>query len=733
MEQPTPLHHAEQERWYGRARLDPPGDIVAGRFGTWRVVFTVGRYGIDNGARLRVAMRLASDWGAPQTADPAGDNYLTVATTGDATVTARFGPGDGLRPFMQALTVYVSRGSLREGDQVVVTYGDRSGGSRGARAQSFAESRFEFRCLVEAFQTGVFVWLPSSPVVAVVPDAPARLVAVAPSLAARGEAIDLLVRAEDRWGNHARDWAGRITLRGAEGLGWSGEPAATPGGLCRIRGVRLQATGVVRLEVDDSASGFHARSNPVRVVEEPPVRRIFWADVHGQTDRTVGTGSVDEYFRFARDVAGLDITGHQGNDFQIDADHWAEIQRAVAEFHEPGRFVTFLGYEWSGNTPAGGDHNVFFPLADRAIIHRSSHWQVEDRSDEGTDRYPVTELYKEFHGRDDVLIIPHVGGRACDIAYHDPALEPVVEVASVHGRFEWLIEEAIRRGYHVGFVANSDDHTGRPGAAYPTSHAFGVRGGLTGVYAGELTRAAALAAYKERRTYATTGERIFLAVDLGGRPMGCAVQTAVPPSLHVEVAGTAALERVEIRRGLETVYSHPLGLTGDPRRVRIVWGGASLRGRGRHVVWDGGLAVSGARIQGVSAFAFDNPGEGVTGWGAGHVAWTSTTSGDQDGIIVALDHPEDATLTLTCPLLTLSFRAADLASGPLLRDLGGVGRFVRIDLAPVEPGPEQVAFDFTDDQAPAGEYPYYVRVIQADGHMAWSSPLYVSYAPGRPG
>jgi hypothetical protein len=49
-------------------------------------------------------------------------------------------------------------------------------------------------------------------------------------------------------------------------------------------------------------------------------------------------------------------------------------------------------------------------------------------------------------------------------------------------------------------------------------------------------------------------------------------------------------------------------------------------------------------------------------------------------------------------------------------------------LAPQAPGPEQAAFRFTDHGAPAGEHPYHVRVVQADGHMAWSSPIFVTRA-----
>ena len=79
-----------------------------------------------------------------------------------------------------------------------------------------------------------------------------------------------------------------------------------------------------------------------------------------------------------------------------------------------------------------------------------------------------------YRGRDDVLLIPHVGGRYADIvSFHDRALEKVVEIYSDWGRFEWLLEDALRQGYRVGVVANSDGHKGRPGASHPGASTFG--------------------------------------------------------------------------------------------------------------------------------------------------------------------------------------------------------------------------------------------------------------------
>ncbi len=103
-----------------------------------------------------------------------------------------------------------------------------------------------------------------------------------------------------------------------------------------------------------------ARANPLRVVTAAPLRR-YWGDLHGQSGETIGMGSAESYFRYARDVAFIDMVGHQGNDFQITDAFWAELNRLTAEFDVPGRFVCLPGYEWSGNTGMGGDRNIFYP------------------------------------------------------------------------------------------------------------------------------------------------------------------------------------------------------------------------------------------------------------------------------------------------------------------------------------------------------------------------------------
>ena len=254
-----------------------------------------------------------------------------------------------------------------------------------------------------------------------------------------------------------------------------------------------------------------ARANPLRVVTTAPLRH-YWGDLHGQSGETIGMGSAESYFRYARDKAFVDIVGHQGNDFQITDAFWQKLNRLTSEFDEPGRFLCLPGYEWSGNTGMGGDRNIFFRHEGRPI-RRSSHILVEGQTSTNA-IYTADEMFRTLEG-EDAVVIAHVGGRYADLnCAHDGRLERAVEVHSTWGTFEWLLHDAFQRGYRVGVVCHSDDHKGRPGATRPGASTFGAIGGLTCYFMPELTRDALFEALRRRRHYGTTGTRLFL--DLRG-------------------------------------------------------------------------------------------------------------------------------------------------------------------------------------------------------------------------
>src|SRR5262245_59748794 len=542
-------------RFLGRAWIAPDRPVVAGALGTWTITYEVGAYGYDERARIKIASRFASDWGKPQFSDPRGRDYCTVrleSRCDTAVASLAFEPRGHVRPWFKCLVVSIADGSLHPGERVHVTIGDTSAGGPGSRAQTFRERGCEWRLFVDPFGTELYSALQPSPLIDVVGGEMHRLVVLAPTTVRPGERFTTLVKAEDVWGNPCERFDGEVLLDCGAGI--VGLPAVVRFRRDEVAVAQLErltlATPGSETRIIASYGGHRAESNLIRALEagEP---KTFWGDLHGQTRATVGTGTIEEYFAFGRDIALLDMMCHQANDFQVTEDEWQRLRKEIDRFHDDGRCVIFVGYEWSGMTPGGGDRNVMY-RGDVASLHRSSHAEVEDMADAATDCFPVTDLFAELRGRDDVMLIPHIGGRYADIVgFHDPALEPVIEIYSDWGRFEWLLEDALRQGYKVGFVANSDGHKGRPGASHPGASTFGAYGGLTCVAARSLTREAIFDAVRRRRCYATTAaQRIHVELSVDGLPMGAEGLARGPVRIAGRVAGTGPVERVDLFRGL---------------------------------------------------------------------------------------------------------------------------------------------------------------------------------------
>ncbi len=720
-----PMTDDEMRRAFGWAELEPMDPVVAGSWGTWRLIYHVGEYGMDDGGTLMVSWRFATDWGRPQFDDPAAPDYCALATDGRASLRGRFDTKGGLRPWRKSTIIDVFDDGLREGEVIALTFGDTSGGSPGSRAQTFCEYTFEWRVLADPFATGEFILLPGAPEIEIISGPAQRLVCIVPSRADAHEEIEVAVKAEDAWGNPARGYRGTVSF---EGEGFAGLPddyafTEADAGIHRFPAT-VADEGEHRLVVRDDDLGAEATSNPLVAPEEMLTQRVFWADLHGQSEETVGTNTAEDYHRFARDYAALDAVGHQGNDFQVTPENWAELQRLAREYTQPGRFVVLPGYEWSGNTAGGGDHNVYYLRPDQPIF-RSCHALIPDKATVDTDRYPIEALYDELRGRE-AIAVPHVGGRRADLSRHDEEVVPVVEIYSAWGQFEWQLTESLAMGHRVGVVAGSDGHKGRPGASYPGASQFGAYGGLTGIIAEELTPEAIFAALRARRCYATTGQRIVLRVHLNNHPMGAELTTDGPVALTVSAVGTDGIRAVEVLRGDQVLHVHdPLAdaaLSGD--RVRVIWSGARILGRDRATQWDGRLQVEGTSIDEATAWAFDGPQEGLTEVTPTSVAWESITTGDEDGVTLRLSNVGGARLRFQSGPVQFDCHLGELGREPVVVEAGGTEQRVVVQRLPQGEPPLSVTFTWSDDPPP-GTTAYWVRVTQDDGAHAWSSPVFV--------
>ena len=744
----------------GTATVAPDSPVVAGSWQSFTVVYTAGRFGIDDSGSIKICFRFATDQTKLQLDHPAAAGFVTVEASNGAVLETRFDLKQNTRPYDRTLHVKVLRGFLREGDTITVRIGDRSGGGPGLRVQTFTEPFFEFRVLADPIACYHYVPVAEQPWVAVVAGARASWQAVLPSLVAAGEAVSLRLRSDDAWGNPTGSGAADLRLT-AIGAALEGLPSSLTVGdgeiVGQVDGLVAAGAGEVSIEIGLADGTVLARSNPMRVLDHPPERRIYWADFHAQSGETIGTNAAFDYFAFARDAAFLDVVGHQGNDFQITPEFWAELNRLYDAFDELGRFVAVPGYEWSGNTALGGDRNVFYRTTGRPI-RRSSHALVPDHGDIASDCHTARDLFAALaHDKEDVVTFAHVGGRYADIGYaHDPAVETAVEVHSSWGTFEWIAHDAFDLGYRVGIVANSDGHKGRPGAESPGASMFGAYGGLTALLMPELSRGSVFKTLRARRHYATTGSRPFLDLSVrwdgrdavafardpslgpsAYRPLERAsygeivhAPTATTATITLDVSCAAPIERVEFRNGRAVVHTcRPYGDADLGRRIRVVWSGAEYRGRARMTPWDGTAVLDGNAFERAQPINFLNRDRPLERRGDGTLSWQSITTGNFSGFDATLRDATAGTLRLDTAQGAIEIPVAEIGIEPRVFAFGGLDRKLQVYRLPDENPHRSWRLEANLPLDRDRDNPLYVSLVTEDGHQAWSSPVYLVPRP----
>jgi hypothetical protein len=520
-------------------------------------------------------------------------------------------------------------------------------------------------------------------------------------------------------------------------------------GVVAIDGCVASESGIHRIRASDEDHVLYADSNPIEVHDAPLEYRLYWGDVHG--GQVADAGKIEDFFRYARDIAGIDFVGYQRNDHIMSPADYRVQQRLEREFYRPGSFVPMPGYEWSAETERGGHHNVFFRRFDQPA-RRNSHRGLDDTSEVHLDLPHITDVYDAFRGTD-TMITPHVGGEHSDLTHHDPLLEPALEVTSDHGSFHWFLEQALENGYRMGFLGGSDSHNGRPGNDRP---GFQLRryakSGITGLYTNELSIAGVIEAVRARRCYATTGARMLATVTADGNFMGSEYQTRNHPTVHASIEGTSVLEEVSLFRGLQEVDRHNFVSERSAHSLRISWEGAGRESSYSGLIWDGTLVVTGGALTSVRTFRFDSPRSHVSRSGDGDLTWHSWTCGYRSGIVIDLDGDAEVDLSVVTTSLTrspfggrgrfdehisysprdqvqLTVRPSDLLEHPQQITLGELDRKITVELEP-KSHTTHASFEFTDEHPVPGVNAYWIRALQVDGEMLWTSPIFVDYTPG---
>ena len=735
----------------GQLGAESLGPFVARTYQTIRQTWTAGTRPLATGGGFRVARHAAVDHGPLQADDPAGDGYVTVATTdGDAAFEAGVDmangpPGAGEAP-APALVFRVAAGRVDAGETVTITYGDTRGGGQGLLMSSTAGAHVPLPLHVDLDGSGEWRPLPSLPF-AISGTGVAGVHGVAPSVVEPGEGFELSVRAEDAFRNRATG-----AVPAFEILVDGDVRAATPAGAEAISvvGLTLEESGPHWIEIRSEDGEIRGRANPV-LVEENPARRIYWGDTHGHSGHGKGIGTVDSFMTFARDDARLDFVAHAAHDVWLDRAEWERSRRAVQAFDAPGRFIPYLGWEWTRPARFGGRHSV--------LLRGAAGGEPVSALEHPT----LSELYQGLHARydpGDVLVIPHAHDPG-DHRQSDPRLESLVEIMSMRGTFEPFARQYLSHGHQVGLVAASDDRLSHPGRSAPNASSGAQGGGLGAVLASEKSRDAIFDALKARRTYATSGERIILDMTVNGTAMGQRGEYSESRAVAGRVVGTEPIESITLFRNDERIWSETYGVGRGRPADAEEWllsfssGAAPLHPgdapRGwRH--WRGQLGVRGAVLERIAGTDFANPAtQHVEFEPARNGARFAThTRGDTSSLRMTLSGIRpSASITLE-----LEAGRETAATRPFFRppaeiperrvrltlNAGGIERTLPTDDYPADRvtlrrllrnAPRDVSFSHTDGDDPRqGDY-YYVRVRQVNGAMAWSSPIWVGGYPPR--
>lgn len=572
-------------------RVEGPSEVVAGTAHRWVLRYEAGPLGIAEGGALYFQTPAFWEWSPAQLRSPEAPGYTTVRT--DAGVGL-----DAERVDRGLVRVTVGSGGLAAGQAITLVYGDAAG---PARADGYAEGGAELWVAVDGDGDGVRQLVDEPVRIDVDPGAAARLWLTLPSTSEPGSPVALTVAAVDRRGNGPAALSGTVALEGSASLGL---PRSVPlvDGVARVE---LIPEGPGVFAVRAAVGGIEGQSNPVLVATG--AQPVLWGDLQIHTGLSDGTGQPEAVWRYARDVAGLDVaslTDHDHWGMRFLDQHpalWARSVAAAEAVHEPGRFVAIPGSEWT-NWLYGHRHLLWFE-PDPPLV---------SCMDPDTD--DPDELWAALEGRKVLTVAHHSAGEPVpvDWTFHPPpALEPVTEVVSVHGQ-SWSADVAgsvrggvagnyvvdqLRNGLRLGLMGSTDGHDGHPGLAQLN----GPSGGLVALLTADRTRQGVYTALRERRTYATNGSRILVTLDAGGRTMGSSgPATATDFDLRV-LAPTPVARVVAFRRDSTELLVSGTGSTA----LRHTWTEASPK-PGDFVVLQ--VETVGGGMAWTSPVWFDAPG-----------------------------------------------------------------------------------------------------------------------------
>ncbi len=378
------------------------------------------------------------------------------------------------------------------------------------------------------------------------------------------------------WNSEKRSWGPESMLYyggfshsvaiSVEGTSWVAFRQVVPGVSHQIVLDRVDAGGETKTDEEWFTSPhwrgleFPRNDRPRKVcrVSGEHSLQLLWGDPHVHSSLSSDAeGEPDELCHIARDLVGLDFLALTEND-DMDTVWLAAAERCrgdeVADaWTEDGRFVVLSGFEYTRPWLEGTQHNhrtVLLPARGMPLFRWSDPVTDEEKGVVSQDHRNVDGLAWKAEQLGALLIAHHQIWTIAD-SDAETGVEAVSGWTTAMHNPEY-IHRVWDQGRRLCLVGGSDGHRRNAG----------LSGGITGVWARELSVEGVLEAMRSRRTIATQGRRPLVLFELCDEQGGSLFigdygtlrgDVKAKISVSVEPGHDDHLELVELCRGERTL------------------------------------------------------------------------------------------------------------------------------------------------------------------------------------
>ena len=301
------------------------------------------------------------------------------------------------------------------------------------------------------------------------------------------------------------------------------------------------------------ASLFRVREHSARL--KGRTYRLIWGDLHRHTDHSKCVakedGSLWDHYRWARTVGALSFYCTADHFEQTSEDEWRFSQRMASRLAADKEFIPISGFEKS----VGGRFHVNFFFIDPDVGER-----VRDCCRQAKDWVSMCCCLTDQGLAGKVLAFPHDHGRGDvppgSIPEACRPFAPLIEVVQTRGFSPGLAAAALRDGLKVGFIGGSDHASPAWALSWKAVPGWQFPQALTGLWVEDITEDAVWRGLLARRTCATNGVRMAVALTCKGRLMGeeVTIREGDTPRLRILARPTTEISRIQIVRDGAVVH-----------------------------------------------------------------------------------------------------------------------------------------------------------------------------------